>query len=125
MRNSFPGKLSYHLFYIQTCLPGISFSCVGHPFLFQELSEPTDKRILVLAGALHANYDIDRLYELTKIDKWFLQKFKNITELDKILQQFRGKVRNRTHNIALCNWFINQYIFLQHQAFDIQNWKLE
>ena len=79
------------------------FSCVGHPFLFQELSEPTDKRILVLAGALHANYDIDRLYELTKIDKWFLQKFKNITELDKILQQFRGKVRNRTHNIALCN----------------------
>lgn len=45
---------------------------------FQELEHPTDKRMFVLAAALKAGYTIDRLYELTRIDKWFLHKMKNI-----------------------------------------------
>ena len=44
----------------------------------QELAQPTDKRMFVLAAALKAGYTIDRLYELTRIDKWFLHKMKNI-----------------------------------------------
>ncbi|KAK7580173.1 hypothetical protein V9T40_000802 [Parthenolecanium corni] len=43
-----------------------------------ELEEPTDKRMFVLAAALKANYSIPRLYELTKIDPWFLYKMRNI-----------------------------------------------
>lgn len=43
-----------------------------------ELQEPTDKRMFVLAAALKQNYDLDELYQLTKIDKWFLYKMKNI-----------------------------------------------
>ncbi|KAL4221656.1 hypothetical protein ACF0H5_019913 [Mactra antiquata] len=58
----------------------------------QELEEPTDKRILVLAAALLANYDIDRLYDLTKIDRWFLNKFKNITDMNIDLKTYKGKV---------------------------------
>ncbi|GCC41999.1 hypothetical protein chiPu_0026296, partial [Chiloscyllium punctatum] len=45
-----------------------------------ELKTPTDKRIFVLAAALRAGYEIERLYELTRIDKWFLHKMKNIVE---------------------------------------------
>lgn len=47
---------------------------------WQELETPTDKRIFVLAAALRAGYSIERLYELTKIDRWFLHKMKNITD---------------------------------------------
>lgn len=55
--------------------------------LDKELSQPTDLRIFALAQALEKGYTIDRIYELTKIDKWFLGKMKNIvdfaTELSK------------------------------------------
>lgn len=46
----------------------------------EELKEPTDKRIFVLAAAIKAGYSIDKLYELTQIDPWFLSKFVNIIE---------------------------------------------
>lgn len=46
----------------------------------EELKEPTDKRMFVVAAALKQGYSIDKLYELTKIDKWFLQKMKNIID---------------------------------------------
>ncbi|CAG2066295.1 unnamed protein product, partial [Timema podura] len=51
-----------------------------------ELEKPTDKRMFVLAAAIKANYSIDRLYDLTKIDRWFLQKMKNIISFQVILE---------------------------------------
>ncbi|KAE8740857.1 CAD protein [Frankliniella occidentalis] len=51
-----------------------------------ELEAPTDKRTFVLAAALAAGYTIDRLYELTKIDRWFLHKMKNIIEFQSTLE---------------------------------------
>ena len=44
------------------------------------LSEPTDKRVFYLSQALEQGYNVDRLHELTKIDKWFLYKLKNIID---------------------------------------------
>lgn len=44
------------------------------------LSEPTDKRIFVVAQALEHGYSIERIHELTKIDLWFLQRLENITK---------------------------------------------
>lgn len=55
----------------------------------QELETPTDKRIFVLAAALRAGYSIERLYELTKIDRWFLHKMKNITDHAVLLEAYR------------------------------------
>ncbi|XP_014278471.1 multifunctional protein r [Halyomorpha halys] len=52
----------------------------------EELEQPTDKRIFVLAAALKANYSIDKLYELTKIDRWFLYKLKNIIDMQTHLE---------------------------------------
>jgi carbamoyl-phosphate synthase large subunit len=47
----------------------------------KELSEPTDMRIFSIAEALEKGISIDRIYELTKIDKWFLYKLKNIINI--------------------------------------------
>ncbi len=44
------------------------------------LREPTDKRIFVISKAMRAGYTIDQIFELTKIDRWFLQKLKNIID---------------------------------------------
>ena len=46
----------------------------------EELREPTDKRMFVLAAALREGLSLDKLYELTKIDRWFLTKFRGIVD---------------------------------------------
>ncbi len=51
------------------------------------LKEPTDKRIFIIAKAMAQGYTIDQIYDLTKIDKWFLQKLKNICDIDNRLHQ--------------------------------------
>jgi carbamoyl-phosphate synthase large subunit len=51
------------------------------------LREPTDKRIFVISKAMHLpEYTIDKIHELTKIDKWFLYKLKHIIEIDEELR---------------------------------------
>lgn len=57
----------------------------------EELQEPTDKRMFVIAAALKAGYTLDKLYELTKIDKWFLQKMKNIIDYHMLLESMDQK----------------------------------
>lgn len=52
----------------------------------RELEEPTDKRMFVLAAALKEGYTIERLYELTKIDPWFLYKMRNIIQHQKLME---------------------------------------
>lgn len=54
----------------------------------KELSEPTDMRIFSIAGALEQGLDVDRIYELTKIDRWFLYKLQNISNIKKQLEGY-------------------------------------
>ena len=49
------------------------------------LHEPTDKRIFIISKAMQQGYTINRIHELTKIDKWFLQKLQNIKDTSKAL----------------------------------------
>ena len=52
------------------------------------LREPTDKRIFVISKAMHLpEYDIDKIHELTKIDRWFLEKLKHIIDIDERLKK--------------------------------------
>ena len=52
------------------------------------LCEPTDKRVFVISKAMHMpEYDIDKIHELTKIDKWFLEKLQHIIDIDERLQK--------------------------------------
>ena len=48
--------------------------------LDEELSNPTDMRIFAIAQALEEGYTVDRIYELTKIDPWFIERMKNIVD---------------------------------------------
>ena len=58
------------------------------PDIDAALREPTDKRIFVISKAMHLpEYDIDRIHELTKIDKWFLYKLKHIIDIDEQLKR--------------------------------------
>ena len=51
------------------------------------LREPTDKRVFVISKAMHLpEYTIERIHELTKIDRWFLQKLKHIIDIDERLK---------------------------------------
>ena len=52
------------------------------------LHEPTDKRIFVISKAFRAGYTIDQVHDLTKIDKWFLQKLMNIMNTSEELHQW-------------------------------------
>ena len=52
------------------------------------LREPTDKRIFVISKAMHLpEYDIDKIHNLTKIDKWFLYKLQHIIDIDERLKK--------------------------------------
>lgn len=52
------------------------------------LSEPTDKRIFVIARAMEEGYSVDRIHELTKIDRWFLYRLQNIVTTSHLLRDF-------------------------------------
>ena len=52
------------------------------------LREPTDKRIFVISKAMRAGYTVDHIHDLTKIDKWFLDKLMNIMQTSKELHEW-------------------------------------
>ena len=52
------------------------------------LREPTDKRIFVISKAMRAGYTVDQIHELTKIDKWFLQKLQHIMDTSKEMHEW-------------------------------------
>ncbi len=61
---------------------------VGFENLDEELSNPTDLRIFAIAQALEEGYSVERIEELTKIDKWFISRLKNIVDLKNKLLDF-------------------------------------
>jgi carbamoyl-phosphate synthase large subunit len=58
------------------------------PDIDKALNEPTDRRIFVISKAFRAGYTIDQIHDLTKIDKWFLQKLYNIIQTAGALESF-------------------------------------
>ena len=58
--------------------------------LDEELANPTDLRIFALAQALEEGYTVERIEELTKIDRWFIERMKNIVEFEHKLQTYNA-----------------------------------
>lgn len=54
------------------------------------LREPTDKRIFIISKAMHKGYTIDQIHDLTKIDKWFLEKLKHIIDIDEQIKALKS-----------------------------------
>ena len=58
------------------------------PDIDAALREPTDKRIFVISKAMHLpQYSVEHIHELTKIDRWFLEKLKHIIDIDEKLKK--------------------------------------
>jgi len=53
-----------------------------------ELTEPTERRMFAIAEALRTGYTVERIHEMTHVDKWFLFKMKNIVELRQVLKDY-------------------------------------
>ncbi len=58
--------------------------------LDEELANPTDMRVFALAVALEKGYTTERIYELTKIDPWFIGKMKNIVDWKHKLEAYNS-----------------------------------
>ena len=56
--------------------------------LDDELANPTDLRIFAVAQALEEGYSVERIYELTKINPWFIERLKNIVDYSHVLKQY-------------------------------------
>ena len=63
---------------------------VSVPDIDKALKEPTDKRIFVIESAFRKGYSVDKVHELTKIDKWFLEKLYNLIVTAKELESYNA-----------------------------------
>ena len=61
---------------------------INIPDIDKALKEPTDKRIFVIAKALRQGYSVEQIHELTKIDRWFLEKLQNIIRTSRELEKY-------------------------------------
>ncbi len=68
-------------------LKGLACSKIRFGNLNKELKQPTDKRMFAIAEAIKRGYSIERIHQLTRVDKWFLFKINNIIELAGKLKQ--------------------------------------
>jgi carbamoyl-phosphate synthase large subunit len=62
----------------------------------EELANPTEMRIFVIEKAFEKGYSVDQVYELTKINRWFLQKLKSIYDMTLKLEKY-----DRLENVPL------------------------
>lgn len=74
---------------IQKAIRAIDFHNLGFnetPALMaidDELQTPSDQRLFAIANAMYEGYTVDKIHDLTKIDKWFLTKLKGLSDLSK------------------------------------------
>ncbi|MDR1523932.1 MAG: carbamoyl-phosphate synthase (glutamine-hydrolyzing) large subunit [Tannerella sp.] len=65
-----------------------------------ELSHPTDLRIFAIAKALEKGYTVEKIYDLTKIDPWFIDALKNIVDFTNVLGTY-GKIEDLPGELLL------------------------
>jgi carbamoyl-phosphate synthase/aspartate carbamoyltransferase len=57
----------------------------------QELQTPSDQRLFAIANAMAAGYTVDKIWEMTKIDKWFLHRLKGLSDFGRLMTKFDAK----------------------------------
>ena len=76
---------------------GSTFLCCQFNSLYQ-LRSVKYKRVFIISKAMHKGYTIDQIHELTKIDKWFLQKLKHIIDIDERMKD-AGNINNLSREL--------------------------
>ncbi|KAK6081060.1 bifunctional pyrimidine biosynthesis protein (carbamoyl-phosphate synthase) [Seiridium cupressi] len=80
---------------IQKAIRSVNFSNLGFSetkalmSIDDELQTPSDQRLFAIANAMATGYSVDKIWELTKIDKWFLHKLMGLNNFAKSLSQYR------------------------------------
>ena len=57
-----------------------------------ELQTPSDQRLFAIANAMHSGYTVDKIWEMTQIDKWFLSKLKSLSDFEKYMSTFNTEI---------------------------------
>ncbi|MBP5213067.1 MAG: carbamoyl-phosphate synthase (glutamine-hydrolyzing) large subunit [Bacteroidales bacterium] len=90
--------------------------------LDEELANPTDLRIFAIAQALEEGYTIERLYDLTKIDPWFLERLKNIVDYKHVLQGYHSieelpaDVLRKAKILGFSDFQIARFVLNKHEG---------
>ncbi len=94
--------------------------------LDEELSNPTDLRIFAIAQALEEGYSIDRLYELTKIDPWFIERMKNIVDYKHVLEGYTSleqlpvEVMKKAKVLGFSDFQIARFVLNAHSGSNME-----
>ena len=79
---------------IQKAIRSIDFNNLGfnktkaYISIDNELQTPSDQRLFAIANAMHSGYTVDKIWEMTQIDKWFLRKLKRLSDFGKFMSTF-------------------------------------
>jgi carbamoyl-phosphate synthase large subunit len=88
---SFEEALQKALRMLEIGVPGLACNDLfRNKDLDRELSQPTDLRVFAIPPALKTGYTVDRIHELSHIDRWFLHKIANIVRIEGSLRRFAG-----------------------------------
>ena len=75
-------------------VPGLAaddvYCGLGIKDLREALVRPTDRRVFIIYRALREGWSVEKIYRLTKIDRWFLYKIANVLEVEKSLRAIAG-----------------------------------
>ncbi|KAI8898407.1 hypothetical protein BC833DRAFT_590035 [Globomyces pollinis-pini] len=63
----------------------------------EEMANPSDLRIFAIAKAFHQGYTVDKVHDITKIDRWFLNRLMTIVNHDKLLKSFTAATIPDSH----------------------------
>ena len=85
---SFEETLQKALRMLQVGMFGLVCNDISFNDLEQELKNPTDKRVFAITEALKQGITIDKIHQLTHIDKWFIHKLQNIVQLEQELKKY-------------------------------------
>ncbi|KAE8447218.1 hypothetical protein EG329_011049 [Mollisiaceae sp. DMI_Dod_QoI] len=55
-----------------------------------ELQTPSDQRLFAIANAMHSGYSVNKIWEMTKIDKWFLSRLKGLSDFGKMMTTYNA-----------------------------------
>ncbi|KAG8527659.1 uncharacterized protein KY384_007812 [Bacidia gigantensis] len=79
---------------IQKAIRSIDFHNIGFNetkalmSIDNELQTPSDQRLFAIANAMHSGYTVDKIWEMTQIDKWFLRKLKGLSDFGKLMTSY-------------------------------------
>ncbi|KEF52969.1 protein pyrABCN [Exophiala aquamarina CBS 119918] len=70
----------------------LGFSDISNPLMSvdDELQTPSDQRMFAIANAMNSGYSVDKIWEMTKIDKWFLSRLKGLSDFAKLISNFNA-----------------------------------